>query len=154
MLAGIPSAPIGRDPYLFPHSAFLRVQEVLQQMRLQGYITAQQERLAVQHFYLTLAMPQVVVEFAEGPDARPRPGRVLLVRPGLAATVAAGAELLFSTAAWEALPPEMRRLVERESEFGARAGYFGGEWTIGARAGGDTDDEVDEPRAWCACGAD
>ncbi len=48
MLAGIPSAPIGRDPYLFPHSAFIRVQEVLQQMRLQGYITAQQERMAVQ----------------------------------------------------------------------------------------------------------
>jgi penicillin-binding protein 1A len=48
MLAGIPSAPIGRDPYLFPHSAFVRVQEVLQQMRLQGYITGQQERLAVQ----------------------------------------------------------------------------------------------------------
>jgi membrane peptidoglycan carboxypeptidase len=48
MLAGIPSAPIGRDPYLFPQSAFIRVQEVLQQMRLQGYITAQQERMAVQ----------------------------------------------------------------------------------------------------------
>jgi membrane peptidoglycan carboxypeptidase len=48
MLAGIPSAPIGRDPYLFPHSAFVRVQEVLQQMRLQGYITGQQERIAVQ----------------------------------------------------------------------------------------------------------
>jgi len=47
MLAGIPSAPIGRDPYLFPHSALIRVQEVLQQMRLQGYITAQQERMAV-----------------------------------------------------------------------------------------------------------
>ena len=33
MLAGIPSAPNGRDPFLDPHSAFLRVQEVLQQMR-------------------------------------------------------------------------------------------------------------------------
>ncbi len=47
MLAGIPSSPIARDPYLFPHSAFLRVQEVLQQMRLQGYITPQQQRLAL-----------------------------------------------------------------------------------------------------------
>ncbi|GAC1343962.1 MAG: hypothetical protein NVSMB27_04390 [Ktedonobacteraceae bacterium] len=47
MLAGIPSAPIGRDPYLFPQSAFTRVQEVLRQMRLQGYITPEQERAAV-----------------------------------------------------------------------------------------------------------
>src|SRR5437763_12082538 len=47
MLAGIPSAPIGRDPFLFPHSAFLRVQEVLLQMRLQGYITPEQEREAL-----------------------------------------------------------------------------------------------------------
>ncbi len=48
MLAGIPSAPIGRDPYLYPQSALVRVQEVLQQMRLQGYITGVQERLAIQ----------------------------------------------------------------------------------------------------------
>ena len=47
MLAGIPSAPIGRDPFLYPKSAFLRVQEVLQQMRIQGYITAVQERAAI-----------------------------------------------------------------------------------------------------------
>lgn len=46
MLAGIPSAPFGRDPYLYPQSAFLRVQEVLHQMRIQGYITAAQERAA------------------------------------------------------------------------------------------------------------
>src|SRR3989442_4519611 len=47
MLAGIPSAPIGRDPFLDPHSAFLRVQQVLQQMRLQGYITTEQLRAAI-----------------------------------------------------------------------------------------------------------
>jgi len=47
MLAGIPSAPIGRDPFVDPYSAFVRVQEVLQQMRLQGYITAEQERAAI-----------------------------------------------------------------------------------------------------------
>src|SRR5205823_1088 len=37
MLAGIPSAPIGRDPFLYPQSAFLRVKEVLNDMRIQGY---------------------------------------------------------------------------------------------------------------------
>ena len=47
MLAGIPSAPIGRDPFVDPHSAFLRVQQVLQQMRLQGYITTEQVRAAI-----------------------------------------------------------------------------------------------------------
>ncbi|MEO8971073.1 MAG: transglycosylase domain-containing protein [Ktedonobacteraceae bacterium] len=47
MLSGIPSAPVGRDPYLYPQSAFLRVQEVLHQMRIQGYITAAQERAAI-----------------------------------------------------------------------------------------------------------
>jgi len=47
MLAGIPSAPNGRNPFLDPHSAFLRVQEVLQQMRLQGYITPVQQRAAI-----------------------------------------------------------------------------------------------------------
>ncbi|MDQ6661288.1 MAG: transglycosylase domain-containing protein, partial [Chloroflexota bacterium] len=47
MLAGIPSAPVGRDPYLYPHSAFLRVQEVLRQMQAQGYITGVQEQAAL-----------------------------------------------------------------------------------------------------------
>ncbi len=46
MLAGIPSAPIGRDPFLYPQSAQQRVQEVLQQMYVQGYITRDQEELA------------------------------------------------------------------------------------------------------------
>ena len=47
MLAGIPSAPYGRDPFLYSKSAFLRAQEVLNQMRMQGYITAIQERAAI-----------------------------------------------------------------------------------------------------------
>ena len=39
MLAGIPSSPIARDPFLHPKAAQARVQEVLQQMYMQGYIT-------------------------------------------------------------------------------------------------------------------
>jgi penicillin-binding protein 1A len=46
MLAGIPSAPIGRDPFLYPKSARSRVQEVLQQMYVQGYITHTQQEAA------------------------------------------------------------------------------------------------------------
>ncbi len=46
MLAGIPSAPIGRDPFLYPKSAASRVQEVLQQMQVQGYITHDEEESA------------------------------------------------------------------------------------------------------------
>jgi penicillin-binding protein 1A len=47
MLAGIPSAPIGRDPFLFPKAAQVRIQQVLQQMYLQGYITHDQENAAI-----------------------------------------------------------------------------------------------------------
>jgi membrane peptidoglycan carboxypeptidase len=47
MLAGIPSSPIARDPFLHPKAAYIRMQEVLNQMRLQGYITSQQLRAAL-----------------------------------------------------------------------------------------------------------
>lgn len=47
MLAGIPSSPIARDPFLHPRGAYIRIQEVLNQMRLQGYITSQQMRFAL-----------------------------------------------------------------------------------------------------------
>ena len=47
MLAGIPSAPIGRDPYLHPKAAQVRVQEVLQQMFVQHYITHAQLTSAI-----------------------------------------------------------------------------------------------------------
>lgn len=47
MLAGIPSAPIGRDPYLYRQSALIRMQQVLDQMQAQGYITPAQERAAI-----------------------------------------------------------------------------------------------------------
>jgi Membrane carboxypeptidase (penicillin-binding protein) len=40
MLAGIPSSPVARDPFLHPHAAHVRVTEVLQQMYVQHYITA------------------------------------------------------------------------------------------------------------------
>lgn len=46
-LAGIPSNPSLRDPFLHPHASFLRTKDVLQQMRLQGYITPYQERAAI-----------------------------------------------------------------------------------------------------------
>lgn len=46
MLAGIPSAPNGRDPFLYRQSALTRIQEVLDEMYSQGYISLQQERQA------------------------------------------------------------------------------------------------------------
>lgn len=47
MLAGIPSSPIARDPFLHPKAAYQRMHDVLIQMYLQGYITALQERVAL-----------------------------------------------------------------------------------------------------------
>ncbi len=42
MLAGIPRSPSALDPFLHPKAAHNRLQEVLNQMRLLGYITKQQ----------------------------------------------------------------------------------------------------------------
>src|SRR5579875_1017198 len=47
MLAGIPSAPVGRDPFLHPNAAYARMQEVLNDMYNQHYITRQQEAQAL-----------------------------------------------------------------------------------------------------------
>src|SRR6266700_3943278 len=47
MLAGIPSNPSLRDPYLHPQASLQRTEAVLLQMRLQGYITPLQERAAI-----------------------------------------------------------------------------------------------------------
>lgn len=47
MLAGIVSSPSAHDPYLHPHAALNRMQEVLEQMYLQGYITASQRLEAI-----------------------------------------------------------------------------------------------------------
>ncbi len=47
MLAGIPSSPSARDPFLHPRAASIRMQEVLQQMYIQGYITAQERAVAI-----------------------------------------------------------------------------------------------------------
>jgi penicillin-binding protein 1A len=47
MLAGIVNAPSAHDPYLHPKAALTRMQEVLQQMYQQGYITGPQRDQAI-----------------------------------------------------------------------------------------------------------
>ena len=47
MLAGIPQNPTLYNPFLHPQAAFLRMEAVLNQLRLQGYITPVQERQAL-----------------------------------------------------------------------------------------------------------
>jgi len=47
MLAGLPRAPSALDPFLHPRTAYQRLQEVLNQMRLLGYITHQQMKAAL-----------------------------------------------------------------------------------------------------------
>ncbi len=47
MLAGIPRAPSALDPFLHPKAAYQRLQDVLNQMQLLGYITNQQMRAAL-----------------------------------------------------------------------------------------------------------
>jgi membrane peptidoglycan carboxypeptidase len=48
MLAGIPSNPSARNPIDHPQAAFVRMQEVLQQTYVQGYITGQQKAAAIE----------------------------------------------------------------------------------------------------------
>lgn len=47
MLAGIPSSPVARDPFLFPKAAAERIRQILDLMHNQGYITPLQERMAL-----------------------------------------------------------------------------------------------------------
>ncbi|MGB8345460.1 MAG: transglycosylase domain-containing protein, partial [Ktedonobacteraceae bacterium] len=47
MLAGIPQNPTQYNPFQYPQATFLRMEEVLTQLRLQGYITPVQEREAI-----------------------------------------------------------------------------------------------------------
>ena len=47
MLAGIPQNPTSYNPFLHPQATFLRMEAVLTQLRLQGYITPLQERQAL-----------------------------------------------------------------------------------------------------------
>ncbi len=47
MLAGIPRSPAVLDPFLHPRAAYQRMQDVLNLMRLQDYITSQQMRAAL-----------------------------------------------------------------------------------------------------------
>jgi penicillin-binding protein 1A len=47
-LAGIPSNPTLRNPIAYPQNSIIRTQQVLQQMYVQGYITAQQKAAAIE----------------------------------------------------------------------------------------------------------
>lgn len=47
MLAGIPQNPTQYNPFLYPHTTFDRMQAVLNQLFVQGYITAAQEQAAI-----------------------------------------------------------------------------------------------------------
>jgi membrane peptidoglycan carboxypeptidase len=47
LLAGVPSSPIARDPFLYPQAAQARVRDVLQRMYIQGYITHQEYLFAL-----------------------------------------------------------------------------------------------------------
>lgn len=48
MLAGIPSSPVARDPFLHPQAAYARFTDVLNRMYVQHYITLAQEKAALQ----------------------------------------------------------------------------------------------------------
>jgi len=51
LLAGLPSSPVAYDPFLHPVAAYQRLQAVLTQLYLQGYITIEQRRAALYEAY-------------------------------------------------------------------------------------------------------
>ena len=55
-LAGIPSNPTLRNPIAYPKNSIVRTQQVLQQMYVQGYITAQQKTAAIEEIQSVQAL--------------------------------------------------------------------------------------------------
>ena len=77
------------------------------------------ERLAVQHFHLTLGAPRMVVRIADRLNDRPTPGEVLLVPPGLASAATFRNADVRPGLGWSDLPADLQELAESAVVCGA-----------------------------------
>ncbi|QOV89433.1 FkbM family methyltransferase [Humisphaera borealis] len=77
------------------------------------------ERLAVQHFHLTLSAPRMVVRVADRLNDRPTPGEVLLVPPGLASAATFKNADVRPGQGWGDLPTDLLELAESAVVCGA-----------------------------------
>jgi FkbM family methyltransferase len=79
------------------------------------------EMLAIQHYFISLAMPERRITFAAGMDAQPEPGQILLLPASRVDQVPLSCDLLFSTFGFSELPREFQKQIES-------TGYFDASW--------------------------
>lgn len=86
------------------------------------------EMLAIQHYFLTLSLPQSQIIFADTANAQPMPGRVLLLPAARLHESALSCDLLFSTFGFSELPREFQARIEATGYFGASRIFLAGQF--------------------------
>ena len=86
------------------------------------------EMLAIQHYFLTLALPDRPIVFANEPGkVEPKPGEITLVPISRFEESELTCEQLISTFAMSEMPRELQRRIERTGYFGARRIFVTGQ---------------------------
>jgi putative sugar O-methyltransferase len=86
------------------------------------------EMLAIQHYFLTLALPERRVTLAGGPDSQPEPGQILLLPSTRLSEMSLSCDLLFSTFGFSELPRELQRRIEATGYFNASRIFLAGQF--------------------------
>jgi FkbM family methyltransferase len=86
------------------------------------------EMLAIQHYFLSLAMPERRITFAAGMDAQPEPGQILLLPARRLGEVSLSCDLLFSTFGFSELPRELQQQIESTGYFDASRIFLAGQF--------------------------
>lgn len=88
------------------------------------------EALAIQHYCLTLSLPATEVIFAQKPEARLKPGTILLVSPvwlrQFPSTLAG--DLVYSSKSAGQMYPSLRSALQLLRTLGAANAFIGGDW--------------------------
>lgn len=86
------------------------------------------EMLALQHYYLTLALPGYRIVCARRPtDVKPAPRQILLLPTSLIDPGTVKADLFFSTFGFSELPRPLQSQIESSDYFGARQIFLAGQ---------------------------
>ncbi len=78
------------------------------------------EMLAVQHYFLSHALPERRITFADEPDFLPQAGEVTLLPAALLGEAAPAGELMVSNFAFADMSADVRATIARREYFGAR----------------------------------
>lgn len=86
------------------------------------------EMLAIQHYFLTLALPGRRIVFAAGMDAQPEPGQILLLPARRLNELSLSCDMLFSTFGFSELPRELQKQIEATGYFNASRIFLAGQF--------------------------